>query len=41
MLDRELGILNGDCCCGIAVGNGRESAFGVERRARGLSCGRL
>lgn len=37
MPDRESGILNGECCCGIAVGNGgRESAFGVERRARGL-----
>jgi len=30
MPDRESGILNGECCCGIAVGNGgRESAFGV------------
>jgi hypothetical protein len=35
--DRESGILNRECCCGITVGNsGRESAIGVERRARGL-----
>ena len=48
MPDRESGVLNGECCYGIAVGNSeRESAFGVERRERGLlrrgsiDCGRL
>lgn len=48
MPDMESGILNWECCCGVAVGNvGRESAFGVERRERGflrrgsIDCGRL
>jgi hypothetical protein len=48
MPDRESELLNGECCCGIAVGDvGRESAFRVERRERGLlrrgsiDCGRL
>ncbi len=48
MPDRESGILNSKCYGGVAGGNvGRKSAFGVERRERGLlrrgsiDCGRL